>query len=443
MNFEKKSNSPAYQDWLNAQELYQKGRYEDCFFALTAGFIKDADYVPLYQLAAAVTAQLDAPGAQELFTEIAENLDNPVLFDELGYLYFEGQQWALAALFFEKSLQLHPENPDALYDLALCYGHMTEFQKAIGALTQRLTPDFWCSYLLCKYKIFCGEREGVKEDIEVLTSFPEAQLKENQSEVPTLKIIELREMLERCYQVESLRTHIRVWQFIQYGSAVLDCHENKKQSSGGRYVSVVHTYESIKTWAVIAKTFFSTHSVNITEIAALPDRDSEILGRVLAKILEVNFTIYDEESSTGNQLIIAAEGSLLDNCYELGVISNGNILLAFWQNWLCSSYICPDIIGCMAQSCEFPWNVAGIQMIDTEMHTFAPRNENHLSPEEVAVNICNAVSENIVTSGLDFYAGRKEFLKGIGRYSGEHRYNFMTESPVPGSWFNSDFLNLL
>jgi hypothetical protein len=38
---------------------------------------------------------------------------------------------------------------------------------------------------------------------------------------------------------------------------------------------------------------------------------------------------------------------------------------------------------------------------------------------------------------FSFYRQRRDHLKGIGMRSNNQRYNFMIESPVPGSYFVS------
>lgn len=102
------------------------------------------------------------------------------------------------------------------------------------------------------------------------------------------------------------------------------------------------------------------------------------------------------------------------------------------HNWLMSNFICPDIIGLMSQYNSFPWDGGNYKMNDDGTTTkILPDNRNC---EEIAYEIVNVkVMEEMEVD--DFYKGVVNKLK-MNQSSG-HRYNFMVESPVPGSYFGS------
>lgn len=437
-NFWKKTNpdSPAHEAWIAAKRLYNEGNYEQCLYALSSGFKKDINYSPLYRLAADTAARLGAPDAQELFAAVSNNPNDADAFDQLGNMYFGNNDFELTIAFLQKAVELNPGNNGAWYDLALCYARLSHINAAIDVLQKAPSPDFWNKYLLNKLKIFNRDTEGVRESIKALEEVLAVDSEDGEAGVKLLKIEELQEMILRFSAMPETHPHIRHWQFIQYGGVVLDCYEGQDDFTGGRYALASGSYGSVRALLDKLKQFTGEIPVDVQGVAALPDRDSEIIGRALAKILGVGFGTYDCENAAGNQLIIAARTSLFDDYYELNTISNGQLLFAACHNWLEGAYVCPDIIGFMAQSYVFPWEGGSVKVIDMENDLCELLERDDRPVEAIAETICSskAVQED-ASEWLAFYAGQKAYIKGIGHLAGTNRYNFMVESPVPGSFF--------
>ncbi len=90
----------------------------------------------------------------------------------------------------------------------------------------------------------------------------------------------------------------------------------------------------------------------------------------------------------------------------------------------------------MSQSYYFPWSGEGMH-VDIETRNIKRIPPDNRSAEEIATEIyyINQDLEDI-NKHLEFYFERKEYLKGIGKLTNNQRYNFMIESPVPGSYFS-------
>lgn len=111
-------------------------------------------------------------------------------------------------------------------------------------------------------------------------------------------------------------------------------------------------------------------------------------------------------------------------------ITRNNITFAFNHNWLRAEFIAPDIIGLMSQSYYYQWNGGNFKVNDdgsTSRTEPDQRNE-----KEIVTDIANA-KINAKASIDEFYLKVWDNLK-MNQTAGD-RYNFMLESPVPGSYF--------
>ena len=172
-------------------------------------------------------------------------------------------------------------------------------------------------------------------------------------------------------------------------------------------------------------------------VVSFKDRDSEIMGRLLAKEFGVSFSFYDPALPNRDCLIVSADSSYFQEHEELNTIRHGQVLLSINHSWLDSAAISPDIIGFMTQMYSFPWRGNGMRVVDMESRTIERIPPDNRSAEEIADDIFNQVLEpEDISTHLSFYAERKEYLKGIGSRTNNNRYNFMIESPVPGSYFS-------
>lgn len=431
----KQDNSPAKEDYTKAKEHYDKEEFQESLRTLSYGFRKDVNYVPLYELSANSLEKLGAADEQQLFTAVVTDSSNVNAYTNLGNFYFSVGHYDMAIPFLEKSVELNSFNSETAHDLAICYSRRFRITDAVNTLENIKDKSFWDFYFLDKCKIMAGNTGGVQASIDRLNSSLDKYLNKEEVVFPKLKMAELQEMLHRYNSVSSAHMHIRDWHYIQYGGVILDYFDSGEDYvAGGRYVALWPQANTFKEIAVAFKKLLQETGKQIEAVAALADRDSEIIGRLLAKELAIDFTFYDAHTPVLNSVVVAADSSLLSN-EELQTISNGQIIFAANQDWLSNTMICPDVIGFMSQTCNFPWSGGGM-CFNEETKQVDRVAADERNANEIAEEIYGHTPEKEPAAGdIAFYAQHKDYLKGIGHKAGNLRFNFMIESPVAGSYF--------
>jgi tetratricopeptide (TPR) repeat protein len=433
----KKGDSPAEELFQNAIQQYEKGEHQQAFQTLASAFMLDADYKQLYQFACTCLAALGANEEKDLFNDAVANFNKAEPFNKLGSHFSSGGDYMIAQPFFKRALSLDQSNTDTAHDLAIAYARRFNIKEAIKALESvNVHVDFWALWFFAKCKILNNEINDASVFITRLEKAFDGEENDDENEIPRLKVTELKEMLERHKTIAEPQQHIRDWQFIQYGGAILDYFDSEDQYvAGGRYVASWGSHESIREIIEKLKDFITALQVRIDAVKFLPDRNSEIVGKAISKVLNIRGSLLGADEQNDNCLVVAADSASL-NEYEFNYISKGQVLFALNHSWLQSAMTSPDIIGFMTQNYYYPWDGNGFKMIDAEAGKFEKTPEDARSADEIAEDIANVKFESRDNSELfSFYKERKEHLKGIGNKTSNQRYNFMVESPVAGAYF--------
>jgi len=451
--------SPAAADFERAKALFDQGEFPQSYEALLSGLRKDAGYPPLYPLAAETAERLGGHELQSLLEYAGNHLQDAGAFHALGEFYFDLDKYATAEIFYKRAFELDPNYEMAAHDLALTLARQFRPEEALEVLNDRITThpnqgNFWEIYVILKLLIFTKYPDLDDPEMDAAILGVEARLGQDIQDPETRalyleKFSEVWEARQRAIAFPATETHIRDWQFIQYGSILLDCHDDgDTYLAGGRYALCWGTQERILSMAHQLKQLLRGLEVPIQGVAALSDRDSEILGRLFAKVLEVPFSFYSGSEEHRGCLVVASRSSHLvwNACSGLSEVKNGQILFALDHDWLNPAKITPDIIGLMSQRYHFPWAGGGLQVVSREGGGFQlvpgegggfqltvpdQRPAEDLASEIFALQ----VPETDIQALLDFYAKRKPYLKGIGTSGRNLRYEFSIESPVPGSFF--------
>jgi tetratricopeptide (TPR) repeat protein len=71
--------------------------------------------------------------------------DDPGLMAAMGNAFFDAQQWEDARVWYERSLQAAPGDPNVLTDLAVVYRNLKESERAVQLLDEVLAghPEHW------------------------------------------------------------------------------------------------------------------------------------------------------------------------------------------------------------------------------------------------------------------------------------------------------------
>jgi tetratricopeptide (TPR) repeat protein len=435
--FKKSENpSPAEEDFNGAKQDFDNGDYIECLRKLAWGFQKDVDHKPLYELAAKTLDNLGGIDEKELFLSVVKDPNDANVYAQLGNFYYEQEHYDLARVFFEKTLKIDSNYEDVKHSLAISYARRFQIGEAIKVLNNSDQTDFWNIYFLNKCKMLDKQTFGVSESITGMQNFLAKYEDQESVAVAKMKAEELREILNRLLTTTNIQQHIRDWHYIQYGGVILDFFESEDYVAGGRWVASWGSNESIKSLAIKLKNLLNKLSTSFSEVCALPDRDSEIVGRVIAKELGINFTVYDPALLNENCLIVSSDTKYFQDYEEINNIVNGQVIFAANHSWLDNDMVSPDIIGFMTQSYSFPWKGGGLKMPEIEGGEIERTPEDNRAADEIAEDIFKMpANEENTEDHSDFYLKHKDHLKGIGSSSGSWRYNFTIESPVPGSYF--------
>lgn len=429
---------PETEEYKKAYGNYQEGNYQGALGALIWGFKKDVEYIKYYKLAAECLIKLDGADEAKLFQNAIKDMQSFEAFRDLGNYFFEQGNYDLAAPFFKKAVAIDPSHDYTVHDLALVLARRFQIAEAIKVLEENeALNDFWNYWFWCKLRVLAGQPEGIHEGLSQLLAALGQEEDQTQVEVPRQKVNEVVESLSRLNVIGNPNHDIQDWHFIQYGGAILDYFDETDDFvAGGRYVALWGSNESIR--GIIQKLITHLNNLNVVieTVHALPDRNSQIVGQTVAQILGVRCEQYSPEVAPEKSIVVGASTSDFDGYQELATITNGQVTFALNHSWLASASITPDILGFMAQTYLFPWEGGAIRIVDSETNETERTEPDNRDTEIIAKEIAEfPISENQNNDRLKFYVNHIDHLKGTGAKSTGNRYNFMIESPVPGSFF--------
>ncbi|HEY9060201.1 MAG TPA: tetratricopeptide repeat protein [Pseudobacteroides sp.] len=438
--FKKKENTynEGNEQFNNAQKAFEGGNYQEALRLLVFAFSSDPSFLGCYKLANECLLKLGATDEANLFKDAITKFNSFEPFYNLGYHFIDVGHNRMAIPFLERALSISPGDLKATMELTLAL--TAQFQPGKAKLLLEKVDkgeDFWVWYQYYWYCLLSNSIEGIEEFISSAKGCFGKQSAENENIANCVCMIEkLEECFLRHKTILKPEMFIKYWHYIQYGSVVIqyfDDNEENLNVAGGRYVAKWGSNEEIKSILLRLKGFLEKLNLSCNSISYLPDRDSEIIGKVLSELMRLPSSIYKKQLEE-NQLIIAANNNLLNEYPELAEISNGQIVFAFNQDWLNVSTLTPDICGLMSQTYFFPWN--GGLKVNSETGKL-----DQLPPDQRSTSyiVTEILSENIDVQGdfgenVQFYMERKEYLKCSGK-AGKKRLPFRVDSPVPGSYF--------
>jgi len=337
----------------------------------------------------------------------------------------------------QKAHDLNPSDFNTAHDLAIVYARRFQIQKGIEVLERNNpTNDFWNYWFWLKLKVLSGDTNEVTKGLNQLKTVLDTVKNQEETAFPRQKIEEIRELLARFNQVQAPRIHIQDWQFIQYGSIMLDFFEDTEDYvAGGRYVATWGSNQSIKELTNRLKIYLKAFNLDFEGIRYLEGRNSEIIGLATAKEMALSSKVYNPEEDNKNCLIIAANSSDFNDYQELSKVKDGQLVFALNHSWLEAASITPDIIGFMSQSYYFPWDGGGFNLNMEKGKTEKTAPDKRRAAEIAEDIFQEKVEEQTDKAKLNFYLNNRDYLKAIGSKVNNHRFNFMVESPVPGSFF--------
>jgi len=410
----------------------------------TFAFSIDPNFIPTYELAVLTLEKLDAQDEASLFKKAIMDFNNYKPFYYLGHHFIDVENYQMAIPFLQRSLVLSNNSLGVAMELAIAYTAQFEPEKGMELLKGiDLGDNFWAWCQLYWCSLLSNKPEGIEEFI----SHTRMQFFRDNSHISNKNtaaiyaaISKLEECLLRYKTVENPEYIIRIWHYIQYGAAILDYFdnsiaENALQVAGGRYVAKFGSNSEVKSIICKLKEYLIKLERYPEAIYILPGRNSEILGKAISKIFDLNCKQYNRNEPVQNGLIVAGNASEFNGYPELVNITGNTVTFALNHNWLANSLITPDVCGFMTQMYIFPWE-GGSLKINPETNQI-DKSEPDLRPaEEIAESIAKEEVEinPDFKDILEFYYERKDFLKG-GLKDSFKRLHYNTDSPVKGAYF--------
>ena len=441
---EENPNSPAHENLQLARASLAQGDATECLRLLGFGFGADSTLKPLYEVARQALQQLQAPEEAALFERALSDFGSAKPFYDLGYHFVGVGSDRLAIPFLERAHALAPGDIDIANEL--CLALCGQFQPARGAdvLAQVLEPldsrPFWPWFQLQWARLLTNQPTGIAEWItESRAVLSAAGLSEEQRANTGYVLDKLEAALHRLQSVPDPRPLVQDWHFIQYGAAILDymddsVTEGGLEVAGGRHVATWGQVGDVRRVLEKLKQFLDATGQKPQVVIALEDRDSQIIALAAAQVLALPYEIASAQNiGRAKALIVAGDNRAID-WNALRVVAQEQVLFAFSHHWLAGSAVTPDISGLMAQSYYLPWN-GNAMRVDPETHEVTRSEPDERDPSEIAAEIARATFEPDPRwpEILGFYASRREMLSNS--VPGKPRLPFITDSPVPGSFF--------
>jgi len=120
---------------------------------------------------------------------LAANPNDPKLLAAMGNVYFDASRWNEARTWYERSLEVAPDDVDVLTDLAVVFRNLEQPQLTIEMLDRAiaLSPDHWQAW----YNKVVVYQFDLHEHDQAATSLARLkELKEQNPAIPDLSAIE-------------------------------------------------------------------------------------------------------------------------------------------------------------------------------------------------------------------------------------------------------------
>ena len=426
----------------SAKEQYEQGNFKECLRLLVFALTTAPDDVRCYQLAANCLTKIGADDEAALFEKALSNFSDANSFFDLGFHFIDVGHDRLAIPILERALSLRPGDSEIALELAIAYCGQFQPRKAREILsTCERGKNFWVNYQYYWSSLLCGLDENSDRFIKESRRQFLAEAASNEIRGALYALDKLDELRLRLSKVPESAPLIMHWHFIQYGAAILEYFDDRNEQqglaiAGGRWVYVGVSHAQIALVARKLKTYLETINRSPKLVIAINERDSLIIGSAISKIFKCPLEILQDAqaASRDDSLLVAAHNWNLSKI-PIERVVKGQTVFAFNLNWLEEGPCAPDVCGLMSQYCTFPWSKDRLEM-DPETNQRKDVSEDTRPYDQIGAEIASQelVEDPEFKKVLDFYKQVADYLKG-GKVGGQKRWRFITDSPVPGSYF--------
>lgn len=430
-------------DSLNSAKIkYEEQNYPECLRLLTFAFADNPGSKGCYELAALCLRQMKAADETKLFEAALADFENFKNFFDLGYHFINVGHDRLAIPMLQRAFNLNPGNGDVGLELAIALCGRFRPEEARQVLMQcDFSSSFWVGYQYFWASLLCNIKDGAEQFIKESRRRFLSEAASHEIRGALYALDKLDEMRIRLGVLGEPKPLIRDWHFIQYGSAVLDYFDDRDgqqglKVAGGRWVYIGASYQQLSITINKLRKLLIALGKEPKMVLGMPDRDSTIFAEGVAKVFNLPVTIVRDPANAGqeNSLLVAANNWNLAGA-QIERVLKSQTVFSFNLNWLAQGPNTPDVTGIMSQYCTFPWSKDRL-VVDPNTSKHVPAVEDSRPTQLIADEFCRNPDDGKpeVDEALEFYKKFAPYLKG-GRLGGDKRWRFITDSPVPGSYF--------
>lgn len=425
-----------------ALEQYEQGNFKECLRLLVFAFTAAPSDVRCYQLAANCLSKMGENDEAAMFERALNKFTDANAFYDLGYHFIDVGHDRLAIPLLERALSLRPGDAEIGLELAIAYCGQFQVHNAREVLlTCERGRNFWVNYQYYWATLLCGIDEHTDRFIKESRRQFLAESASNEIRGALYALDKLDELRLRLNLVPEPQPIIRDWHFIQYGAAILEYFDDRAEQrglevAGGRWVYVGVSHSQLAMTLRKLKTFLEWINRAPKSIITLADRDSLIIAHALQRIMKLPLEVLTDPVNAGREdsILLAANNWSLSKL-PIERVLRGQTIFSFNMNWLEEGPCAPDVCGLMSQYCTFPWSKDRLE-IDPETNQRKEVSEDTRPVEQIAAEIAaeHVKEDPGFGNTLTFYKQVGDYIKG-GKLGGQKRWRFITDSPVPGSYF--------
>jgi len=372
----------------------------------------------------------------EAARKVATSPGSPNSLYALGYGLVEQGLHGPAATVLSRALDLMPREELILNELICAFEGVGANALACSTIEKSGLAEkaFIPRFLLAFNLLMTGDLAASRRWHQGLLDL----LKPDHKQAAELRSMELklREMYERADRVRDVSAlneqDLRGWTYVVNGSLLLHLSPyGTDEGMNGRYAYLSEEPDLLAEGIHRLSKALSAAQIWPACVYALPDRDSEILARVTAKVMRWELKAWPA-AGTLEPGVIA--------CYDLTNV-DGAVVLTLWErhpgqllwchacNWTIGPPVVPDVITYFHQKTSPPW-VGGLRFESGKLEK-GPALEG--SPDEVAATIQAKLPTLSDEGDLDALVTLAKHTLAFETSGGRDR--FRTDSPVKSSRF--------
>ncbi len=394
-------------------------------------------WADVWQLFGSIAGAMGFEKLSHLAIKAGDEPHDAQLLYSLGYELIEVNLPLIAATPLNQAHLMLPDNEAILSELSTAFenaGHYDLAYMHLSCASQVLKESFMCRYLLAFNGIMSGHLEEGREIYPSLSSPPDENF-----EFMRDRIGNFLERADRLAEITDLGHHdLRGWHYVLTGGMLLHLSPyGFDEPMRGRYCYVQDSYGLVREGVERLRASLHTWGIRPESVLYYPDKNSEVLARVVARLEDVDIQAWSEgqEIPEGPTLIIA---------YDLGHTS-GEFIRAFLErkpnqflwahalHWVEDFPITADFCTFMYEFNLAPWEGGGAS-IDPVTQAQTVTEDDPAPASELAERVLIAeIEDNPVDEMEEFLS----FIHAVGQpASGDRREKYFQGSPVKSNRMN-------